>query len=313
MNRFGTLAFSGALLVPALALAGPATGSVSASLTIPGISTSLGEATVKLDDFLAVNAATGAVSVSQAEGTTLTRPLGVFTFEAAGADTPQLFDREAGKYQPATGTVIRWDSFARVDGTFNNTTPVGETSASSFSFVVAANVDPFMTYGLSVKNNTGGTNNYSFIFNESLVPTVSGPYTIYSDISGSLVNGVAGSALNLGTTVGSTVQKVFLDGSNGFVNAGVNVGNAFLNPNAAAGSVTYSGNGLQSASLNGNSGGDIFNAWEFRTDFSLSGGKDVATLSGFAQISPVPELETYALFAAGLLGVAMILRRRPQE
>ncbi len=314
MNRFGTLVLSGSLLAPAIALAGAATGAVSASLNIPGITTTGGASSVNIGQFLTVDAATGAVSVNQAVGTTQTRALGVFTFEAAGADTPLLFDRNTGSYQQATGTVIRWDSFARDDGTFDNTTPVGATSASSFSFVVAANVDPFMTYGLSVKNNTGSTNNYSFVFNESLVPTVSGAYSIYSDISGSLVNGVAGSALNLGTTVGSTVQKVFLkDSSYGFDPAGVDVGNAYLNGAAPAGSIAYFGNGLQNATANGNSNGYTYDSWEFRSDFSLTGGKDVATLSGYAEITAVPEPETYALFVAGLLGMGMVLRRRTRD
>jgi hypothetical protein len=315
MNGFGNLALSSVLLLPALAIAGPSTGSVSASLIIPGISQALGQAEVKLDSFLSIDAVTGAVVVNQAQGTVVTRALGVFTFEAAGADAPLLFDRTTGKYQQATGTTIRWDSYARVDGSFNNTAPVGETSASSFSFVVAANVDPFMTYGLSVRNSTNSTNNYTFTFTESLVPPVNGLYDVYADISGSLVNGVAGSALNLGTTVGGTIQKVFLKDSAyvGADSAGVDVGLASLNAAALAGSTTYSGNGLQSATASGTSGVYTYDSWEFRTDFSLSGGKDVATLSGYAEISPIPEPQTYALFAAGLLSMLLMLRRRSHD
>jgi hypothetical protein len=36
----------------------------------------------------------------------------------------------------------------------------------------------------------------------------------------------------------------------------------------------------------------------------------VATLSGYAEIAPIPELETYAMFAAGLVGMRMVRRRR---
>jgi hypothetical protein len=314
MNRFAVLALAGALFVPAIAVAGPAEGSVSATLTIPGISTTGDASSVNIGQFLTVDASTGNVSVKKEfdVGTTLERALGVFTFEAAGATSPLLFNRNTGLYQQATGTVIRWDSYARSDGTFNNTTPVGETSASSFTFVLAANVDPFMTYGLSVRNNTGSTNNYSFTFAESLVPPVNGLYNIYADISGSLVNGVANSALNLGTTAGGTIQKVFLKESayGGAYSAGVDVGLASLNAGAPAGSTTYFGNGLQNASASGTSGAFTYDSWEFRTNFSLSGGNDVATLSGYAEISPIPELETYAMFLAGLLGMGMMLRRR---
>ncbi len=315
MIRLSLLVLTGALLGPAAALAEPGPASVSAALTIPGISSTGGAAAVNIGQFLTVDPATGAVSVSQAVGTTQVRGLGVFTFEAPGADTPLLYNPSSGSYQPATGTVVRWDSFARVDGSFNNTAPVGADSASSFSFVVAANVDPFMTYGLSVKNNTGSTNSYGFVFGESLLPAISGAYTVTSDISGSLVNGVAGSALNLGVTSGSTIQKVVLKESAylGTYSAGVDVGNAYTNAGAPAGSITYSGNGLQSATANGSSGLYTYDSWEFRADFSLTGGKDVATLSGYAEIAPIPEIETYAMFAAGLLGMGMVLRRQARQ
>jgi hypothetical protein len=303
---------SGALLVPAVALAGASTGLAPASLNIPGIAADGSSASVNIGQFLTVDSTTGGVSVNQLVGTTQTRALGVFTFETVGTDTAmQLYNRNSRMFESATGTVIRWDSFKRVDGSFDNTKPVGADSAASFSFMVAANVDPYMTYGLSVKNNTASAKIYGFVFSESIVPAVSGPYNIYSDIAGSLVNSVDNSGLSLGTTVGSTIQKVYLNESstgNSF-SAGVDVGSAYTVANAARGTVAYSGNGVHSASVNGSSGSYTYDSWEFRTDFSLSSG-DVATLSGYAEIAPIPELETYAMFAAGLVGMRMVRRRR---
>jgi hypothetical protein len=307
--RFITLA--SLLAMPAVVMAGPVSGSVTAKLNITGVRPDGSAADVMIGQFVKVDPSTGAVVFNQSAGTKISAPLGVFSFETAGADAPEIFDRNTLKYvKPIGSTVLRWDSFMRDDGIFDNTAAtVGTNSASSFEWAVSANVDPYMTYGLSIKNSTSGTASYGFSFSESLVPPVSGAYSLYADISGSVVNAGAGTTLALNTTSGSTVQKVFLDDGYGPVPASVDVGGAFAL--ASTGGAGYGAAG--SATNSGFLGTGAFTSWGFNVNFSLTGGGDVATLSGYAEITPIPEPQTYALLAAGLLGVGMMLRRNSQR
>jgi hypothetical protein len=212
---------------------------------------------------------------------------------------------------PDTGAVVgskegwRWNSWEHMDGTTDTTENSANPWRSTFMLdAVNGNVDPIMTYGFSAKNNTAFTQTYTFTLGEAIVPTISGAYNVFADISGSLTNGVAGSNVTL-NPVNSKVQTLRLSSDNGatFVNAGVDVGDAAIN-GTNRGSYTY---GTFSNSVNGNG---TYNFWEIETKFSLSAGNDVATMSGYAEITPVPEPESYAMLLAGLGLIGAIARRR---
>ncbi len=203
---------------------------------------------------------------------------------------------------------LAWHSWQRVNGTVNNNGSLAPTDtsnpwAASFVVTMNGNVDPELNYGFSVKNNTASTQTYNMVFGESLVPTVSGAYNLSADIAGSVSSLLSSPGVSVNPATGSTVQGLFLrrvsDGT--FVNAGVNVGGAFSTTTSGVG--TYP---AMSASTTGTSGIDSFDYWEFRTQFTLTGGKDTFVANGTAvlDVTPVPEPESISLVLAG--GLALL-------
>ena len=302
--------FSPALFCMASALAASAhAGSVStatagASLRITGDGYT---ETVSFNQFLRIDPSTGAV---------------VFDLSAAdaiGDDNWSRVDNTAGlSYRNAdTGrdvtptSLLRWHTWETV----NSSLPFEQGTnpwRTSIDVVVGGNVDPFMAYAYAVRNNTAGTLNYTYIQGESLVPPVAGPYDVYADIAGSLTN----TAVTPSATVApitSHIQNVWLGNAGvATVNAGVGVGSTFTHTGSAA---TAPGNPATQAYATDfatvASGGG-YDYWEFRVSFSLTG-RDAAAFTGFAEITPVPEPETYALFALGLVVVAGHIRGRSRR
>jgi hypothetical protein len=242
-----------------------------------------------------------------------TGQVGIVDSSYAGANLNNTVGGWAWKKQTAldsSGNTVtkegwRWNSWEHQDGTANTTENGDNPWRSTFMLdSVNGNVDPIMTYGFSAKNNTANTQTYTFIIGEAIDPTISGAYNLKADIAGSLTNGVAGSNVTL-TPVNSKVQTLRLSSDNGltFVNAGVDVGDT-ANMGPASGSYTY---GQTTATTSGTGN---YNYWEIETKFTLSSGKDVATMSGLAEITPVPEPESYAMLLAGLGIIGAIARRR---
>jgi len=210
-------------------------------------------------------------------------------------------------------TGLAWHSWQTVGGTMDKNGAVAPTDsnnpwAASFIITMNGNVDPELNYGFSIKNNNALAQTYTVIFGESLVPVVSGAYTLTADITGAVssVPSAAGVSVTPSNLSGF-VQDLFLrrtsDGQ--LVNANVSVGNAFTTP--LGGSQTYPN---ASANTAGDSGTDSFDYWEFRTKFTLSGGKDTFVANGTAVLTPVPEPETVSLLAAGALALVTLARRR---
>jgi hypothetical protein len=205
-------------------------------------------------------------------------------------------------------TGLAWHSWQTVNGTVAAQGSAVDTNnpwAASLAITLNGNVDPELNYGFSIQNNGASTQSYTVIFGESLDPAVSGPFTVSADLEGSVSSRTTSPGVTV-SPVGSQVQGLFLhrlDGS--FVNAGVDVGNGMST--STSGTQHY---GAYTASASGNSGADTYDYWEFRTKFTLSGGKDTFVANGTAVLTPVPEPETVSLLAAGGLALVALARRR---
>jgi hypothetical protein len=169
--------------------------------------------------------------------------------------------------------------------------------------------DPDLSYGFYAKNNTNSTQTYTLTIGESIIPPVNSPTTVYADIGASLTNPTGNLSI---APVSGRIQQFMLssDGGTSFVNAGVDVGDAFTT--STIGTTSYL---AQSSTLSGPVPANPATAWNFMqivTRFTLSPDKDIASVSGFASINPVsavPEPSSYAMMFAGL-GLLFLMARR---
>lgn len=230
--------------------------------------------------------------------------------------TVSVYNRATGQYEQRDA--LNWHSNERA--TSDSTSPW----RSTVTLHAAGNLDPFMSYAYSVRNNTAATQNYVFIQGESVSPAVAGAYSLYADIAGSLTNAVASGTNPFGTPNAMfaptsadqdgdgiaeiQVLQLSTDGGANFFNAGVDVGQGMEIFTTGTGSYPF-----QSALLDGSTGLPI-DYWQLITGFSLTPGRDAVAVSGFVEITPasatIPEPTTYAaLLGAGTLAIAMIRRR----
>lgn len=301
MIRFALAPLAGALLMTVTAAqAGTAPAArVTGQLTIAdsgGYSWNLDFSNLNL---LSIDAATGNIVVNTAVAAAgVNDGQGLWSVGAnpSGDNSLKIVTSKGQVINP--DTVLTWHSWLRADGTLGTDTAGGTNPwRSSFSFYAAGNVDPDMSYGFVAKNSTGATQTYSYTQGESLVPSVAGAYSLYADVSGSVNNVVTSGtpSLTLAPTVanGNYVQQVLLgNGSTATFNAGVGVGDALTV--ATAGTSTY-GTFASTATGTGN-----YDYWEFQTQFTLTGGKDLAQVTGYAELTPVPEPSSYLMLALGL-------------
>jgi len=174
------------------------------------------------------------------------------------------------------------------------------------------NVDPFMSYSFSAKNNTTLNQNFTFSYGESIVPPVTGGYSIYTDLAGSLTHGTISPTAQLSPVLGdfdgdglSEIQtlKLSTDGGLTFLNAGVDLGG--VQSRTAVGTTIF---GPISETISGNMA--TIDYWQFDVAFTLTPGRDAVALSGYAEISPIPEPATYAAVMGAIVLCGATLRRR---
>lgn len=180
----------------------------------------------------------------------------------------------------------------------------------------SGNVDPFMSYSFSAKNNTVLNQNFYFSYGESIMPPISGNYSIYTDVAGSLTHGALSPVAQLTPSLGdldgdglSEIQTLKLSTNGGLTlfDAGVDVGSA--QSRTATGTTVF---GPITDTLSGNQGTAV-NYWQFDVGFTLTPGKDAAALSGYAEITSltaIPEPSTYAALMGGAALFGVMLRRR---
>ena len=204
---------------------------------------------------------------------------------------------------PLATPVLTWHTDSQTNGVWD----------SVVQLKALGNVDPFMSYSFSAKNNTTVNQNFTFSYGESIVPPVTGSYSIYSDIAGSLTHGAVTPFAQLTPTLGdfdgdgiSEIQtlKLSTDGGLTFLNAGVDLGGIQQSGNAGGTTIF----GPIAGTVTGNLASIDY--WQFDVAFTLTPGKDAAALSGYAAISAIPEPATCAGLMGGLVLLGATFRRR---
>jgi len=115
---------------------------------------------------------------------------------------------------------------------------------------------------------------------------------------------VTGDGLTLAPTPAAKMQTNWL---NLATNMGVDVGLGLSHGPGIAGRSDIVGpyfSGPQAGPLG------VWNSLGIGVGFSLTGYQDIATLNGFASVVPIPEPTSLLLLGAGLIGVALVGRRR---
>lgn len=171
------------------------------------------------------------------------------------------------------------------------------------------NIDPFLAWGWSAQNNTASAMTFTQTFT-SPVAGLTDPFVLVDNQVGYSLTNIPGSGtVDLGAIGAGKVSEFQLCATNcgvasSWVSAGVGAGDS--TSFAAAGttqSQSFVAGPLQIANA-------PWTQMRVVTTFTLSGAGDVASLSGLAQISPVPEPESYALMVAGLLAAWARMRSR---
>lgn len=250
---------------------------------------------IDMTPLLSINPATGAVSLN-------TNPSSPTT--VTGTDAGAWSVNTVGGVQ-----TLQWHSWTQASGALGNAS--SDTTTDPWRSVVTfeklgGNLDPQMTYGFSVKNNTASTQTYTITYGEDMDTAIVGDYVLHADIGGSVSNNTTTTpGLSL-QPVSGLIQSVWLgNGGVATVNGGVDVGPGFTTTSANTSNYgTFAANA---------SGTGSYDYWEFRSRFTLSGGRDQASLSGFAEITPVPEANGLMLVASGLLALAGLKRSKRRD
>lgn len=162
--------------------------------------------------------------------------------------------------------------------------------------------DPSIAWGLTV-TDFGAPSSFGFVFSTPIFP-VGFPNTVDASVVGGLTDRT-GNGVSI-TPTGAKLQIASVGAPD--TNMGVDVGDAVSFPASGLGGSIYP----YGAYADGPQPGPGPGPWTTLTatvGFTLSGGSDIASLTGFAQIVPEPSTGILAALA-GLAGLAVARKRR---
>jgi hypothetical protein len=182
---------------------------------------------------------------------------------------------------------------------------MGTDATGALSAPIVLNPDPSIAWGFTVTNFLPFTTNFSFTFSTPLVPTVSGPTVVSSEISGGITDASGNNVSFAPTGASGFVQSPSLNP--GAVPTGAPSGPAFSAPgNGSAQTHSY---GLFSSGLLAGPGTGPYTQLLTTVAFSLSGNGDKVSLTGNATINPVPLPAAAWLLLGGIAGLGALARR----
>lgn len=155
--------------------------------------------------------------------------------------------------------------------------------------------NPFLSYSFSVTNATTATHNYSVQF-VIAPPAGTQYYRANSGYSATIQDG-AHDGVTMGLPSGQTHMQTLSASPPG--NLGIHLGNMCTWP--GGGNTVCPGGALATTAFSPTT----FATLNLVLSFTLTGGRDYASVLGSADLIPVPEPETWFLFACGLLMVSV--------
>jgi hypothetical protein len=186
-----------------------------------------------------------------------------------------------------------------------------QTSQYTVSGNVATVGDPYISYGIAFDNNSGVDLPFFFGILDPSIP-INSPSTVYASYSGSGtdVDGDGFAITPLYSDMdGDGIAEIQTTLLNGSVDAGVDVGQGHTYGPGVPGHSNDLGN-YSSGPKAGPAGGP-WTSLGLNLGFSLTN-NDIATVNGYTSLaaSPVPEPASVLLIGVGLVGMALVKRRK---